>query len=76
MKTVEKKVNIPDDNDEKTAVQRYFVNDSKDENNISETSCGSVSANANQDKSAENVEQMHYVRKPIVGSLPSFIPIG
>ncbi|XP_031640559.1 zinc finger CCCH domain-containing protein 3 [Contarinia nasturtii] len=77
LKTVEKKPNIPHDI-EKTTVQRYFVKDSNDENNQnnSETSSGSVSANANKNVSTENVEQIHYVRKPIVGSLPSFIPIG
>lgn len=60
--------NIPDD---KIGVKRYFADESKEN---SETSCGSNSAN--QITNTENVEQIIVTRKPIIGSLPPFIPIG
>lgn len=68
---VPKQPNIPAD-DEKCATKRYFAEENP--NKISETSTSSESVN--QITSTENVEKMHVVRKPIVGSLPSFIPIG
>lgn len=63
------------DDDAKAIPKRYF-NDESNEivNGKSEMSVGSDSSN--QNANAQNVEQIIVVRKPIVGSLPSFIPIG
>lgn len=63
--------NIPTD-DQKTTVKRYFADENPKKNSETSTSSQSV----NQMPSTENVEQIIVVRKPVVGSLPSFIPIG
>lgn len=70
--------NIPAD-EEKNTVNRYFANECRNSSNqnseMSRTS--SESANQNSDStSTEMVERIIVVRKPMVGSLPSFIPIG
>lgn len=63
--------NIPAD-DEKITVKRYFADENPKENSETSTSSKSV----NHITSTENVEKIIVARKPIVGSLPSFIPIG
>lgn len=71
-KTKDPKMPIIPTDDDKIAVKRYFADENHTEN--SETSISSDSVK--QITSTENVEKIIVVRKPIVGSLPSFIPIG
>lgn len=66
--------NIPA-NDEKNMVKRYFADESKKKNNQN-SEMSSSSDSANQNTSIEHIEKIIVVRKPIIGSLPSFIPIG
>lgn len=62
--------NISDDN---SGVKRYFADETKEN---SELSSGLNSVNQNSNSSTETIEQIIVIRKPIVGSLPAFIPIG
>lgn len=66
-------VNIPTEK-EKLNTKRYFIDESKETNKQScDTSLDLESVNKN---AVENIEQMIVVRKPTIGSLPAFIPIG
>lgn len=66
--------NIPIDK-EKVNTKRYFVDESTE---IAKQNCemNSESENQNSSPSNEKSEQIIVVRKPIIGSLPAFIPIG
>lgn len=66
-------VNLPTEK-EKLNTKRYFIDESKETNKQScDTSLDLESVNKN---AVENIEQMIVVRKPTIGSLPAFIPIG
>lgn len=61
--------------DGKIITKRYFNDEI---NGIANGNCemGFGSESSTQNSNAHNVKQIIVVRKPIVGSLPSFIPIG
>lgn len=79
---------VPNDQDIKLNAKRYFDDDdaapSNDEFEVKriskkdrdQTIPSSESSNTITSLANENVEKIVVVRKPIVGSLPSFIPIG
>lgn len=74
--TDNKSVQISTDK-EAFSVRRYFVDETKQSAPLNiESHLSLESENPNSVSSTENVEQIIVVRKPILGSLPSFIPIG
>lgn len=76
-------INDEKEDDMKLNVKRYFDDgDNADATNakelirISKQNCDQINSTSECSNTNENVEKIIVVRKPIVGSLPSFIPIG